>query len=43
MEKTRVPVRRNRRSMNMQLCIAIETCLEPYEQERGPSPVESEN
>ncbi len=42
MEKIRTLARRGRRSVNMQLCIAVETYLEQYEKEHGEIPVEPE-
>lgn len=39
MEKIRVLAARERRSINMQLCIAVERYLEEYEQEHGEIPV----
>lgn len=39
MQKIRVLAARERRSINMQLCIAVERYLEEYEQEHGEIPV----
>ena len=43
MEKIRTLARQGRRSINMQLCIAVESYLEQYEKEHGEIPVEPEN
>ena len=40
MEKIRVLAKQGRRSVNMQLCVAVEDYLERYEKEHGPIPVE---
>lgn len=40
MQKIRVLAAKERRSINMQLCIAVERYLEEYEQEHGEIPVE---
>ena len=40
MDKIRVLAKEGRRSINMQLCIAVERYLEEYEQEHGEIPVE---
>ena len=42
MEKIRALARQGRRSVNMQLCVAVEDYLERYEQEHGPISVEPE-
>ena len=42
MDKIRTLAKQGRRSINMQLCIAVETYLEEYEKKNGPIPVESE-
>jgi len=42
MEKIRTLAKQGRRSVNMQLCIAVETYLEQYEKEHGEIPVEPE-
>ena len=43
MEKIRTLAKQGRRSVNMQLCIAVESYLEQYEREHGPIPVEPED
>ena len=43
MEKIRALAKQGRRSINMQLCIAVERYLEQYEKEHGEIPVEPEN
>ena len=43
MEKIRALAKQGRRSVNMQLCIAVESYLEQYEREYGPIPVEPED
>ena len=43
MAKIRTLAKQGRRSVNMQLCIAVESYLEQYEQEHGPIPVEPED
>ena len=43
MEKIRTLAKQGRRSINMQLCIAVESYLEQYEKEHGEIPVEPEN
>ena len=40
MEKIRTLAKQGRRSVNMQLCVAVEDYLERYEKEHGPIPVE---
>lgn len=40
MEKIRALAAQERRSINMQLCIAVERYLEEYEREHGEIPVE---
>ena len=42
MQKIRVLAAKDKRSINMQLCLAVETCLEQYEKEHGKIPVEPE-
>ncbi len=39
MEKIRALAKESRRSINMQLCIAVEAYLAQYEQEHGPIPI----
>ena len=43
MEKIRVLAAKDKRSVNMQLCLAVETYLEWYEKEHGEIPVNREN
>ena len=43
MEKIRTLAKQGRRSVNMQLCVAVEYYLEQYEKEHGIIPVEPEN
>ena len=43
MEKIRTLAKQGRRSINMQLFIAVESYLEQYEKEHGEIPVEPEN
>ena len=43
MEEIRTLAKQGRRSINMQLCIAVESYLEQYEKEHGEIPVEPEN
>ena len=43
MEKIRTLAKQGRRSVNMQLCVAVEYYLEQYEKEHGTIPVEQEN
>ena len=43
MEKIRTLAKQGRRSINMQLCVAVEYYLEQYEKEHGTIPVEPEN
>ena len=43
MEKIRTLAKQGRRSINMQLCVAVEYYLEQYEKEHGTIPVEQEN
>ena len=43
LEKIRTLAKQGRRSINMQLCIAVESYLEQYEKEHGEIPVEPEN
>lgn len=43
MEKIKVLAKRDKRSINMQLCLAVETYLEQYEKEHGKIPVEPED
>ena len=43
MEKIRALAKQGRRSINMQLCIAVESYLKQYEKEHGEIPVEPEN
>ena len=43
MQKIRVLAARDKRSVNMQLCVAVEYYLEQYEKEHGTIPVEQEN
>ena len=40
MQKIRVLAEKEKRSINMQLCVAVEDYLERYEKEHGPIPVE---
>ena len=40
MQKIRVLAEKEKRSINMQLCVAVEDYLERYEQEHGPISVE---
>ncbi len=40
MQKIRALAAQERRSINMQLCIAVERYLEEYEREHGEIPVE---
>ena len=42
MQKIRVLAAKDKRSINMQLCLAVETYLEQYEKEHGKIPVEPE-
>lgn len=42
MQKIRALAAKERRSINMQLCIAVERYLEEYEKEHGEIPVPSE-
>ena len=42
MRKIRALARRERRSINMQLCIAVEAYLEQYEKAHGPIDPEPE-
>ncbi|WP_279287835.1 hypothetical protein [Pseudoflavonifractor hominis] len=42
MEKIKVLAKRDKRSINMQLCLAVETYLEQYEKEHGKIPVKPE-
>lgn len=42
MDKIRTLAKQGRRSINMQLCIAVETYLEQYEKEHGEIPVDPE-
>lgn len=39
MQKIRVLAAKERRSINMQLCIAVESYLEQYEKEHGQIPL----
>lgn len=39
MDKIRVLAKEGRRSINMQLCIAVESYLKQYEQEHGEIPL----
>ena len=39
MDKIRVLAKEGRRSINMQLCIAVESYLEQYEKEHGAIPL----
>lgn len=39
MDKIRVLAKEGRRSINMQLCIAVESYLEQYEKEHGEIPL----
>ncbi|WP_297232803.1 hypothetical protein [uncultured Flavonifractor sp.] len=39
MQKIRVLAAKERRSINMQLCIAVESYLEQYEKEHGEIPL----
>lgn len=43
MNKIRVLAKEGRRSINMQLCIAVESYLEQYEKEHGAIPVPAED
>lgn len=43
MEKIRTLAKQGRRSINMQLCVAVEYYLEQYEKKHGTIPVEQEN
>ena len=43
MQKIRVLAAKERRSINMQLCIAVESYLNQYEQEHGAIPVPAED
>ena len=43
MEKIRTLAKQGRRSINMQLCIAVESYLEQYEKEHREIPAEPEN
>ena len=43
MQKIRVLAAKERRSINMQLCIAVESYLNQYEQEHGEIPVPAED
>ena len=43
MQKIRVLAEKEKRSVNMQLCVAVEYYLEQYEKEHGTIPVEQEN
>ena len=43
MEKIRALAKQGRRSINMQLCIAVESYLNQYEQEHGEIPVPAED
>ena len=43
MQKIRVLAAKERRSINMQLCIAVESYLEQYEKEHGAIPVPAED
>ena len=42
MQKIRVLAAKDKCSINMQLCVAVEYYLEQYEKERGEIPVEPE-
>lgn len=42
MDKIRVLAKEGRRSINMQLCIAVESYLKEYEKEHGEIAVDSE-
>ena len=43
MQNTRVLAAKERRCINMQLCIAVESYLNQYEQEHGEIPVPAED
>ena len=43
MKKIRALAKLERRSINMQLCIAVESYLNQYEQEHGAIPVPAED
>lgn len=43
MDKIRALAKEGRRSINMQLCIAVESYLEQYEKEHGEIPVPGED
>lgn len=43
MDKIRVLAKEGRRSINMQLCIAVESYLEQYEKEHGVIPLPDED
>ena len=43
MQKIRVLAAKERRSINIQLCIAVESYLNQYEQEHGAIPVPAED
>lgn len=43
MDKIRVLAKEGRRSINMQLCIAVESYLKEYEKEHGEIPVDRES
>jgi len=43
MDKIRVLAKEGRRSINMQLCIAVESYLEQYEKEHGEIPLPDED
>ena len=43
MQKIRVLAAKERRSINIQLCIAVESYLNQYEQEHGEIPVPAED
>lgn len=43
MQKIRVLAAKERRSINMQLCIAVESYLEQYEKEHGEIPLPDED
>ena len=43
MEKIRTLAKQGRRSINMQLCVAVEYYLEQYEKEHGTIPVGQED
>ena len=43
MQKIRILAARERRSINMQLCIAVESYLKQYEKEHGEIPLPDED